>query len=141
MTPEQVRFEYVQLTQDALAGQIAVDPAEVKAQYDTNAANFGQSEQRAASHILITVKPDASDAEKAAAKKKAEDLLAQARAAPAKFAELAKQYSQDPGSAPSWIRLAELQEALGRGAEAAESRTEAARHAATRAPGSRGGRS
>ena len=99
MTPEQVSFEYVQLTQDSLAGQIKVEPAEVRAQYDANAANFGQSEERAASHILITVKPDAGDADKAAARKKAEDLLAQARANPARFADLAKQFSQDPGSA------------------------------------------
>ena len=48
-------------------------------------------------HILIAVKPDASDADKAAAKKKAEDLAAQAKANPAKFAELAKKYSRGPG--------------------------------------------
>src|SRR4029079_18177352 len=43
---------------------------------------------------------DAPQAEKDAAKKKAEDLAAQVKANPAKFAELAKQQSQDPGSAP-----------------------------------------
>ncbi len=98
-TPEQIRFEYVQLTQDSLLPGISVDPAEVKKHYEENVKQYGQEEQRAAAHILIAVKPDASDADKAAAKKKAEDIAAQAKATPAKFAELAKQYSQDPGSA------------------------------------------
>ena len=99
MTPEQVRFEYVVLTPDGLAGQAAVEPAEVKAHYDANVASYGRPEERSASHILITVKPDAKDEEKAAARKRAEEVLAQARANPAKFADLAKQFSQDPGSA------------------------------------------
>jgi peptidyl-prolyl cis-trans isomerase D len=99
MTPEQVRFEYVVLTPDGLAGQAAVEPAEVRAHYDANVASYGRPEERSASHILITVKPDAKDEEKAAARKRAEELLAQARANPAKFADLARQFSQDPGSA------------------------------------------
>jgi peptidyl-prolyl cis-trans isomerase D len=98
-TPEQAKFEYVLLTLDAIAGQSTIDAADVRKQYDDNAKTYTQAEERSASHILIAVKPDASDADKAAAKKKAEELAAQARANPAKFGELAKQYSQDPGSA------------------------------------------
>ncbi|MBK6600610.1 MAG: SurA N-terminal domain-containing protein [Betaproteobacteria bacterium] len=99
-TPEQVRFEYILLAQDSLVGQVALEPAEVKKQYDENARQYTQGEERKAAHILIAVKPDAKDDEKAAAKKKAEDLLAQLKAAPQRFAELAKANSQDPGSAP-----------------------------------------
>src|SRR5438477_2769682 len=98
-TPEEVKFEYVMLTPDALAAQITVTPEEVKAQYAANIKQYTQDEQRQASHILIAVKPDASDADKAAAKKKADDLAAQVKASPAKFADLAKKYSEDPGSA------------------------------------------
>ncbi len=98
-TPEQARFEYVVLTPDAVLAQVSVDPAEVKAQYESNLKQYGQEEERTASHILIAVKPDAKEEEKAAAKKRAEEIVAQAKANPAKFAELAKQYSQDPGSA------------------------------------------
>lgn len=98
-TPEQARFEYVVLTPDAVLAQVNVDPAEVKAQYESNRRQYGQDEERAASHILIAAKPDASADEKAAAKKKADDIAAQVRANPGRFAELAKQYSQDPGSA------------------------------------------
>ncbi len=98
-TPEEVKFEYVVLTQDALLAQVAVTPEEVKAQYESAAKTYRQEEQRQAAHILVAVKPDASEADRAAAKKTAEELAAQAKANPAKFAELAKQRSQDPGSA------------------------------------------
>lgn len=99
-TPEEAKFEYVVLTQDALLAHVAVTPDEVRAQYANAAKTYTQDEQRDAAHILIAVKPDASDAEKTAARKRAEELAAQAKASPAKFADLARQYSQDPGSAP-----------------------------------------
>jgi peptidyl-prolyl cis-trans isomerase D len=99
-TPELAKFEYVLLSQDALMAQVPVDPADVKAQYEKKHHLYGQAEERDASHILIAAKPDANENDKAAAKKKAEELAAQVKANPAKFAELAKQHSQDPGSAP-----------------------------------------
>jgi peptidyl-prolyl cis-trans isomerase D len=98
--PEQARFEYVMLNQDSLASQVSVDADEVRRAYEQNVKQYSTPEERAASHILIAVKPDASDADKAAAKKKAEGLLAQVKANPNKFADIAKANSQDPGSAP-----------------------------------------
>src|SRR5208282_2803867 len=97
--PEQAKLEYVTLTPAALSASITVDPAEVRKQYDENLRLYGKPEQRHAAHILIAVKPDASAADKAAAQKKAEEIVAQARKKPAQFAELAKQLSQDTGSA------------------------------------------
>ena len=98
--PEEVKLEYVVLSPDALGAQFAIDAADVRKQYDANLRNYGKPEERQAAHILVAVKPDASDADKAAAKKKAEEIDAEAKKSPAKFAELAKKYSQDPGSAP-----------------------------------------
>ncbi len=97
--PEMAKVEYLLLTQDAIASQIKVDPAEVKQAYEQNSKQYTTNEERQASHILIAVKKDASDADKAAAKKKAEEIAAKARANPGSFAQLAKEYSQDPGSA------------------------------------------
>jgi len=97
--PEQVKLDYVVLSPDALGTQIAIDPAEVRKQYDANIKQYGKPEERQASHILIAVKPDASSEKKAAAKKKAEEIAAEAKQNPGQFAELAKKYSQDPGSA------------------------------------------
>src|SRR5581483_9583010 len=98
-TPEQAKFEYVVLTPDTIASQVTVDEAEAKQYYQANIKQYGQEEERSASHILIAVKPDAKPEEKEAARKKAEEIAAQAKANPAQFAELAKKYSQDPGSA------------------------------------------
>jgi peptidyl-prolyl cis-trans isomerase D len=98
-TPEQAKVEYLILAPEALAGQTQVTPEEIKAQYEQGIARYTRAEEREAAHILIAVKPDASAADKAAAKAQAEDLFAKAKAAPAKFGELAKQFSQDPGSA------------------------------------------
>ena len=99
-TPEQVRFEYAILTPDALARNVAVEPAEVRKHYDDHLATYSTPEERSAAHVLITVARDAKDAEKAAARKKADEIAAQVRAQPARFAEIAKAQSQDPGSAP-----------------------------------------
>src|SRR4029079_2619912 len=98
-TPELAKIEYLLLNQDAIAAQVKVDPAEVRQAYDTNSKQYTTNEERRASHILIAVKKDASDADKAKAKQKATELAAKARANPDAFATLAKENSQDPGSA------------------------------------------
>jgi peptidyl-prolyl cis-trans isomerase D len=97
--PEQIKAEYVVLNGEAIAAQISVSDADAKSFYDQNAARFSVPEQRRASHILIAVKKDASAADKAAARAKTEKLLAQLQKNPADFAKLAKENSQDPGSA------------------------------------------
>ncbi len=97
--PEMASIEYVVLSSDAIVAQMTVSDDEIKEYYNQNAKNYATAEQRRASHILIKVKKDASAADKAAAKAKAEEVLALVRKQPANFAELAKQYSQDEGSA------------------------------------------
>ncbi len=97
--PEQVKLEFALLSVSGLLAQIKVTDEEVKAFYDENASKFQGNEQRQASHILIAYGVGAKDADKAAAKAKAEDILAQLRKNPKRFEELATKYSQDPGSA------------------------------------------
>ena len=94
--PEQVKAEYVVLSLDALLPQVTVSDAEIKTWYEGHQDRYQQSEERRASHILILSK---DDADKVKAKAKAEDVLKELQKAPSQFAELAKQYSQDPGSA------------------------------------------
>jgi peptidyl-prolyl cis-trans isomerase D len=76
--PEQVRAEYVTLTAEGLAAQESLAPGEARKWYDDNMG--------------------AKSAERAVAKKKAEEALAEVQKNPGNFAELAKKYSQDPGS-------------------------------------------
>lgn len=97
--PEMLNAEYVVLNSDALAEQIAVSDADVKAHYDQNMKNYTTDEQRRASHILLNLKKDAAEAEVKNVTAKAEALLAQVRKDPSQFAKLAKENSQDPGSA------------------------------------------
>lgn len=86
-TPERVRAEYVVLSAEALSRQDPPTEAEIKASYDSRANQFRVEEQRRASHILVKTKGEA------------EKILQEAKKAPARFAELAKKHSQDPGSA------------------------------------------
>jgi peptidyl-prolyl cis-trans isomerase D len=97
--PESIRAEYLELSTESLAAQTPVDPEDAKRFYESNASRWGQREERKASHILLTVKPDASDAEKKSVAAKAQALADQVRKAPATFADVAKKESQDPGSA------------------------------------------
>jgi len=93
MTTESVRLAYGELRADQLASQVVISDDDLKQAYEKEKSSFVQPERRQARHILIE---SANDDE--AAKKKAEEVLAEAKAGK-DFAALAKQYSQDPGSA------------------------------------------
>jgi peptidyl-prolyl cis-trans isomerase D len=95
-TPEQVKVEFVVLNQDKLAEQVTVNDEDVKKAYQAQADRLKQPETRRASHILITAAKGAPEGE---AKAKAEALLAQLKKSPGDFEKLAKENSQDPGSA------------------------------------------
>ncbi|GGC98959.1 peptidylprolyl isomerase [Undibacterium terreum] len=97
--PESIKAEYVVLSIDTIAAQMDVSDADVQSYYEQNKKTYGTEEERRASHILIEVKKDANDKDKAAAKAKAESLLAEVRKNPASFAKLAKENSSDTGSA------------------------------------------
>ncbi|HSI23891.1 MAG TPA: SurA N-terminal domain-containing protein [Methylophilaceae bacterium] len=96
--PEQVKIEYVMFSANNLIPGIQVSDEEAQKYYSENAAQFQGQEQRRASHILIGFgKGDA--ASKQGAREKANSILAEVKKDPSKFDALAKQYSQDPGSA------------------------------------------
>jgi peptidyl-prolyl cis-trans isomerase D len=99
MTPETVDLHYVEISLAQLASKVNVDDAQLKAYYDEQKAKtpelFVQPEQRRVSHILL---PVANPKDDAAVKAKAEGILKRAQAGE-DFAQLAKEFSQDPGSA------------------------------------------
>ena len=97
--PQQIRAEYVVLSREALAEQITVSPDEIKSAYDKNARNYETQEERRASHILIQSPADAPEAEQKAARARIDAIYQQVKKNPADFAKLAKEHSQDPGSA------------------------------------------
>jgi peptidyl-prolyl cis-trans isomerase D len=97
--PEQADIEYVMLDAESIMKNLPVNEQDLKTYYEQNVSRIGGQEERRASHILIAAPKDAPAAERAKAKAKAEEVLAQAKKSPDSFAELAKKYSQDPGSA------------------------------------------
>lgn len=97
--PEQVRAEYVELNSAVLADQLAVSDDEIKARYQAHIDQYKEGEMRRASHILILVPKNAPDAVVKAAREKAERILTQVKKSPAEFDRLARESSQDPGSA------------------------------------------
>lgn len=97
--PQQVRAEFVILSQAALMNQVSVSDADIKAAYDAHADRYKVGEERRARHILLLVDKDAPEAKVADVKARAEALLAQVKKNPNEFGALAQQNSQDPGSA------------------------------------------
>ena len=98
-SPESADIEYVVLDIESLRQTVTVNEQDLKTYYEQNLQRLSSKEERRASHILITAAKDAPEAEKKAARAKAEDLLKTVKAKPASFAEVARKNSQDPGSA------------------------------------------
>jgi peptidyl-prolyl cis-trans isomerase D len=99
MTPETVNLRYVELSLAQLAAKVSVDDAQLKTYFDEQKAKtperFLQAEQRRVRHILLPVNDPKGDA---AVKTKAEGIFKRAEGGE-DFAKLAKEFSQDPGSA------------------------------------------
>ncbi len=96
--PEQRKIQYVSFGIDQMpGGKPQVSDAEIQTYYDAHKAQYDVKEQVKARHILIAVPQGADAKTDAAAKSKAEGVLAQIKAG-GNFVELAKANSDDPGS-------------------------------------------
>lgn len=101
--PEKRKLEYVFLDRNKILSGVQVTDQDLQAYYNQHQDDFRVPEQVKVSHILIktpSAGPDGKVDDKAVAEaqKKAQDVLNQLKAG-AKFDELAKKYSDDPGSA------------------------------------------
>src|SRR5882672_1538965 len=99
MTPETVNLRYLEISTAQLESKVSVNDAQLKAYYEEQKAKtperFTQAERRRVRHILLQV---ADPKEDPAAKAKAESILKRAQGGE-DFAKLAKEFSQDTGSA------------------------------------------
>jgi peptidyl-prolyl cis-trans isomerase D len=96
--PETRKIEYAAFDASKLpGGKQAVSDAEIQSYYTSHADQYKTEEQVKTRHILIASKAGADAQSDAAAKAKAEDVLKQLQGG-ANFADLAKKYSEDPGS-------------------------------------------
>ena len=94
-TPESVDVEYVQLDKSALLDRIEVSESELTKLYEQELEDFEAAEERNASHILIEINDEVSDSQ---ARQKMEEVK-EKLAAGEPFEALAKEYSDDVGSA------------------------------------------
>ncbi|MCS6493284.1 SurA N-terminal domain-containing protein [Burkholderia thailandensis] len=98
-TREAATIQYLVYSQAAAAAAALPSDIDVKKYYDGNIARYRTDAQVRVSHIFIAAAKDASAADKAAAKAKAEQLLAEVKAHPDQFAQIAEKNSQDAPSA------------------------------------------
>lgn len=98
MTSEEVRVQYISLSQEDVADQVKPDEEALRAHYQNNKEQYIEREQRQAQHILLAVAADADDEEVARTRELASDLAQQARDGK-DFAEMANKFSVDTISA------------------------------------------
>ena len=111
MTPERVSVEYVEVTSDELADSIDVDEDKLMELYDDYKRNTLAKEERKARHILIQIGTSAEKS-KEALMPRVEELQQKLNDGES-FEDLAREYSDDPGSAKQggdlgWVATGEM---------------------------------
>ena len=98
MSPERVKIEYLELNAEELQVAGIPDDEALHALYEEHAERYVTPEQRRARHILVSLPPDAGPDAEQKAREKAASILARLEQGES-FEELAKETSDDPGSA------------------------------------------
>lgn len=102
--PESADVEYIEVTREAVAKEVAVTEEQLREYYELEKDRLRQDEQRQARHILILFDDDEAGAEVVAT-----EILTRARSGES-FAELARKYSKDGGTASNGGDLGALTE-------------------------------
>ncbi len=116
---ERVTIEFLELNAAELGGGVEIEDDVLLARFEEQQIRFVTPEARLASHILIEVGSSAPEVDIEIARQQAEDLAARARAGE-DFAELAREHSQDVGSASEggdlgWVELGFMVQAFENG--------------------------
>ena len=95
-TEESVSIEYVEIRLADIAADVAVEEAALMEYYEENRPRYATEEERRLRHILIAVDGDTDEAAAAELAAELRDRLTTGEP----FADLAREFSDDPGSAP-----------------------------------------
>lgn len=98
LASERVSIEYLELSAEQMADTVAPDDEVLRALYEEQRDSYAVPEERRASHILVAISESADAAAAEKARKAAEDLVQQIKSG-ADFAQLARENSDDSGSA------------------------------------------
>lgn len=110
MVPDQVAVEYLVLNEEAAMQAVGeVAEADLRSYYEQNKSRYVTAPRVNVSHIQISVGEGASQEEREAARSKAEAIAERVKAAPESFADVAREESQDVGTARDggqlgWVR-------------------------------------
>ena len=91
---EELDVEYLEISIEDVAQQVQFSGNEIRDYYENNLDRFVSNEERKSSHILVAIDEDTTDEQAAELIKEIQTKLETET-----FEELAKQYSDDPGSA------------------------------------------
>lgn len=95
--PEQRQVKYVLIPKDAVRSQVNVTDADIQHYYNAHLSEFSVPDKVKVSHILFKTTGETPQ-QTAQTLQTAQKVLAQVKAG-ANFADMARKYSQDPGSA------------------------------------------
>ena len=97
--PARLQAEYLVFDRASIEQKVAVSDDAVRAFYEGNQERFGVAEERQARHILLTLGDAAEQGEVDKVMAEAKAIVETLRQDPDKFADIAREKSQDPGSA------------------------------------------
>jgi len=104
-TTEEVRIDFIELSLEGIKQGIEVSEEDVYARYQENKATYTSEEIRETSHILITVSGDEDAAPALARITEIRERIVNGES----FADLARELSEDPGSAAEGGSLGEVE--------------------------------
>ncbi|HUP63891.1 MAG TPA: peptidylprolyl isomerase [Thermoanaerobaculia bacterium] len=96
--PAQRNVRYLLADLARIRSQMSISEEDLRAQYEASKEAYRQGDSVSAQHVLIRVEPSTTPEQDAAARQRAEEVLAKARAGE-DFSQLAREFSEEPGAA------------------------------------------
>lgn len=97
--PDQVDAQYILLNEEAAVNAVAIpSQSELEQYYESNMARFTRAERRTINHIQLNLPANASAEQVTEVEQKANSIIEEAAADASKFADLAREHSDDVGT-------------------------------------------
>jgi peptidyl-prolyl cis-trans isomerase D len=111
MTPEQVKIDFLEVSLESIKSLVDVPEEQLLDRYQLAKESYTSAEYRTASHILLTVEDGISKDGNDQVRDRLADIRAQIVTG-GDFASLARQFSEDPGSAADGGNLGEIEKGM-----------------------------